>query len=116
MLAPGGAGVRASEPGVACTSPHLSRGAALQAQMNCMPGKSQPLGTCPRAEVAFPVTCREQGGILQGAALLPQIPVPTRNQPLSPPTPSRFPHPTLVSPDYPINPETELLSRAYPVG
>ena len=53
MLAPGGAGMRASEEGVACTDPYLPRGAALQAWMNCTPGTSPPLGTCPCAEVAF---------------------------------------------------------------
>lgn len=117
MLAPGGAGRRASEWG-GCTDPYLSRGAALQAWMNCTPGKSPHLGTCPYAELAFPGPQGLQGAGRHFAKNSFAAPHPSTHpktglQPLSPPF--HFPHPTLVTPDCPINPETEPLSRAYPV-
>lgn len=85
--------------------PQLPRGAALQAWMSCMPGKSPPLVTCPGTELAFPVK----------SSFTAQCPPETPTSALLSSHPSHFLPLTLMTSDYPINPGAELLSRAYPV-
>lgn len=87
---------------MACTDPYLSGGAALQAWMNCMPGKSPHLGTCPYTELAFPGPQGLQGGILQRTASLPQTPAPTQKPDSSPSL--LQPHP--IFPTLPLSPLT----------